>query len=173
MLQDCIFWSFLNHYYVQIVGIVWTSSLPDLVKRNPARTFIELRCVSLQVVTNCSLLVWPKYLRSTLLADGHCWEVSASQRFTARVCDFYGYYSELPSISNSHTHKVSCWRLGLRAHLQARLSVVQFQKEKFDLYQIIVLISLCGVTFWVLQLRSLVDTTILCAMKTLLISTCL
>lgn len=112
-----------------------------------ARTFIELRCVSLQVVTNCSLLVWPKYLRSTLLADGHCWEVSASQRFTARVCDFYGYYSELPSISNSHTHKVSCWRLGLRAHLQARLSVVQFQKEKFDLYQIIVLISLCGVTF--------------------------
>ena len=96
------------------------------------------------------IVVWPKYLRSTLLAYGHCWEVSASQRFTARVCDFYGYYSELSSISNSHTLEVSCQRLGLRANLQARLSVVQFQKEKFDLYQIIVLISLCGVTFWVL-----------------------
>lgn len=93
------------------------------------------------------IVVWPKYLRSTLLAYGHCWEVSASQRFTARVCDFYGYYSELSSISNSHTLEVSCQRLGLRANLQARLSVVQFQKEKFDLYQIIVLISLCGVTF--------------------------
>lgn len=93
------------------------------------------------------IVVWPKYLRSTLLAYGHCWEVSASQRFTARVCDFYGYYSELSSISNSHTLEVSCQRLGLRANLQARLSVVQFQKEKFDLYQIIVLVSLCGVTF--------------------------
>lgn len=93
------------------------------------------------------IVVWPKYLRSTLLAYGHCWEVSASQRFTARVCDFYGYYSELSSISNSHTLEVSCQRLRLRANLQARLSVVQFQKEKFDLYQIIVLISLCGVTF--------------------------
>ena len=148
MLQDCIFWYFLNHYYVQIVGIVCMSFLPDLVKQNPARA----RSLSCAVYLGKSLriVVWPKYLRSTLLAYGHCWEVSASQRSTARVCDFYGYYSELSSISNSHTLEVSCQRLGLRANLQARLSVVQFQKEKFDLYQIIVLISLCGVTFWVL-----------------------
>lgn len=149
MLQDCIFWSFRNHYYVQIVGIVCMSSLPDLMKQNPARAHVHWAALCISA-SRLRIVVWPKYLRSTLLAYGHCWEVSASQRFTARVCDFYGYYSELSSISNSHTLEVSCQRLGLRANLQARLSVVQFQKEKFDLYQIIVLISLCGVTFWVL-----------------------
>ena len=114
-----------------------------------AKPLPRARSLSCAVYLGKSLriVVWPKYLRSTLLAYGHCWEVSASQRFTARVCDFYGYYSELSSISNSHPLEVSCQRLGLRANLQARLSVVQFQKEKFDLYQIIVLISLCGVTF--------------------------
>lgn len=120
-----------------------------LARFDEAKPRPRARSLSCAVYLGKSLriVVWPKYLRSTLLAYGHCWEVSASQRFTARVCDFYGYYSELSSISNSHTLEVSCQRLGLRANLQARLSVVQFQKEKFDLYQIIVLISLCGVTF--------------------------
>ena len=166
MLQDCISWYFLNHYYVQIVGIVCMHVfLGEAKPRARSSSCAVYLCSSLTIVVSL------KYLRSTLLADGHCWEVSASQSFTARVCDFYGYYSELPSISNSHTHEVSCQRLGLKAHLQARLSIVQFQKEKFDLYQIIVLISLCGVTFWVCRwdLRLI----LVCSMKTLLISTCL
>ena len=108
MLQDCIFWSFLNQYYVQIVGIVSMSSLPDLVKQTPhpppppPRAFIDLRCVSLQVVTNCSLakIFAVNSPHTPTLLGGVCLTVIHSESLW-----FYGYYSELTSISKSHTQE--------------------------------------------------------------------
>lgn len=105
------------------------------------RAFIELCCVSLQFVNNCSLakiFTVNSPRRRTLLGSVCLTEFHSESLWFLRLLFWTTLHLQF-------THP-----RGMKAHLQARLSIVQFQKEKFDLYQIIVLISLCGVTFWVL-----------------------
>lgn len=105
------------------------------------RAFIELCCVSLQFVNNCSLakiFTVNSPRRQTLLGSVCLTEFHSESLWFLRLLFWTTLHLQF-------THP-----RGMKAHLQARLSIVQFQKEKFDLYQIIVLISLCGVTFWVL-----------------------
>lgn len=142
MLQDCILWYFLNHYYVQIVGIVCMHVfLGEAKPRARSSSCAVYLCSSLTIVA--------------LYSSAKIFTVNSPRRRTL-----------LGSVCLTEFHSESLWFLrllfwttlhlqfthprGMKAHLQARLSIVQFQKEKFDLYQIIVLISLCGVTFWVL-----------------------
>lgn len=105
------------------------------------RAFLELCCVSLQFVNNCSLakiFTVNSPRRQTLLGSVCLTEFHSESLWFLRLLFWTTLHLQF-------THP-----RGMKAHLQARLSIVQFQKEKFDLYQIIVLINLCGVTFWVL-----------------------